>query len=132
MTLSAQRLEDFWTETLTRDLTGFADPRTDVLVEATGSTITAMWTQRGRDRSVSFRLTQDGDFRWIPTAKERTRPWHSLISCCGSCCDLVMISSRTDDPKTPPTENGPRDRRTETGRSGPRQAAKTRTNLPGC
>lgn len=79
MTVSLQGLQDFWTDSLTRDLAGFADPRTDVPVEASGSEITAMWTQRGRDRSASFRLSQDGDFRWIPSPKAEPRTYRQFL-----------------------------------------------------
>ena len=73
-------LSDWWQQVLTRDLEGFADPRTDVLVDAIGPTITAAWSQRGKDRQAEFRLSPDGDFRWIESAGEPPRTYRQFLS----------------------------------------------------
>jgi len=91
MTVSGQRLDEFWTDTLKRDLAGFADPGMDVLVEPTGSTITAMWTQRGRVRSASFRLTQDGDFRWIAAGTGAPRTYREFL-CSDGMADFEQLA----------------------------------------
>ncbi len=84
-------LQEFWTETLTRDLAGFADPRTDVLVGASGSTISATWTQRGRDRSANFQLSQDADFRWIPSPGGETRTYRQFL-CSEDLADFDQLA----------------------------------------
>ncbi len=60
-------LTDFWKKVLIRDLKGFADPGTPVLVDVAGTGITVVWSQRGKDRQAAFQLSPDGDFRWIPS-----------------------------------------------------------------
>lgn len=66
MTAQLRELQQYWMEVLRRDLEGFADPQTEVLVDATAAIVTAVWTQRGRDLSATFRLSKDADFRWFP------------------------------------------------------------------
>ena len=91
MTASAQRLEEFWVEALKHDLAGFADPLTDVLADAGGSAITAMWTQRGGDRSSSFRVTQDGDFRWIDSEATKPRTYREFL-CSKDLADFDQLA----------------------------------------
>ena len=83
-------LQDIRREVLTRDLEGFADPRTDVLVDATGATIAAIWTQRGRDREAEFRLSTDGDFRWIPS--EGAPQTYRQFLCSESLADFDQLA----------------------------------------
>ena len=85
-------LTDWWIETLTRDLAGFADPRTDVLVDASGATITAAWSQRGRDRQAEFRLSRDGDFRWIPSEGKDPRTYRQFL-CSEELADFDQLGS---------------------------------------
>ncbi len=87
-----QDLQESWTEILTRDLGGFADPRTDVLVDARGSTITAIWTQRGRDRNATFRLSQDADFRWLPSPEAKPRTYRQFL-CSEELADFNQLAS---------------------------------------
>lgn len=72
-------LQDEWRDVLTRDLEGFADPRTEVHVRLTGAKITVDWTQRGKGRQAEFRLSGDGDFRWIPLQGE-PRTYRQFLS----------------------------------------------------
>ncbi len=94
MAASVQRLQDYWIETLTLDLAGFADPRTDVLVDAGGSTVTAAWTQRGRERSATFRLSQDADFRWIPSPGAEPRTYRQFL-CAEDLADFDQLAQAT-------------------------------------
>lgn len=58
-------VQSTWEETLRRDLSGFAD-RDSVVVHSLGaSDIEAMWTERGEYKSAEFRLSSNGDFRWL-------------------------------------------------------------------
>lgn len=85
-------LTDFWQQVLKRDLEGFADPRTDVLVDATGATITAAWSQRGKDRHAEFRLSPDGDFRWIPCAGQVPRTYRQFL-CSEGLADFDQLAA---------------------------------------
>ena len=86
-------LQDYWFETLNRDLVGFADPGTEVNVEPiSGGSIKASWTQRARERTASFRLTPDGDFRWLPEAEESPKTYREFLSSEG-LGDFVQLSN---------------------------------------
>ncbi len=88
---SYQGLENYWVETISRDLEGFADPGSDILVDVAGSNITAVWVQRGRDQSVSFRLSKDGDFRWIPESGAPPRTYHEFL-CSEGLADFDQLA----------------------------------------
>lgn len=85
-------LTDWWEQVLIRDLEGFADPRTDVLVDATGATITAAWSQRGKDRHAEFRVSTDGDFRWIPSEAQGPRTYREFL-CSEGLADFDQLAS---------------------------------------
>jgi len=85
-------LTEWWEQVLTRDLEGFADPRTDVLVDATGATITAAWTQRGKDRQAEFRLSTDGDFRWMPSEAQAPQTYRQFL-CSEGLADFDQLAS---------------------------------------
>lgn len=72
-------LEKSWSGTLKNDLQGFADPKTDVCVKASGSKITATWLQRGKEQQAEFQLSPDGDFRWIPSDAEGGRTYRKFL-----------------------------------------------------
>ena len=55
----------YWYEVIEKDLSGFADPRTQVSVDVSTHTLEATWVDRGRERSAAFRLSNEGDFRWL-------------------------------------------------------------------
>lgn len=89
-----QDLQAYWLDTLKRDLAGFADPRTDVLVDASGAEITAMWTQRGRDRNAAFSLSQDSDFRWLDGNEGIPRTYRDFLSSQG-LADFPQLATAT-------------------------------------
>jgi len=80
MTTPMHHLQDYWEETLESDLRGFADPHTDPTVVASGSEVVAEWTQRGRDQTAEFRLTQDADFRWVPSPGAEPLTYRQFMS----------------------------------------------------
>jgi len=85
-------LADWWEQVLTRDLEGFADPRTDVLVDASGATITAAWSQRGKDRHAEFCLSPDGDFRWVASDAQAPRTYRQFL-CSEGLADFDQLAA---------------------------------------
>lgn len=85
-------LSEYWKQVLIRDIEGFADPRTPVLVNATGTTIKAVWSQRGKDRHANFRLSPDGDFRWVPSDREAPRTYRQFL-CSEGMADFDQLAS---------------------------------------
>ena len=84
-------LQDFWAEVLTRDLKGFADPLTDVLVDASGAAVTATWTQRGKDQQANFRLSPDGDFRWVLSKGKKLLTYRQFL-CSEGLADFDQLA----------------------------------------
>jgi len=85
-------LADLWKQVLARDLEGFADPETPVLVDVTGASISAAWSQRGKDREATFQLSADGDFRWIPSDRGAARTYRHFL-CSEGLADFAQLAS---------------------------------------
>ncbi len=56
----------YWAGVIDKDLSGFADPRTKIDVDIDSRFLNATWIVRGHERKASFRLSTEGDFRWLP------------------------------------------------------------------
>lgn len=70
----------YWESTLRLDLQGFADPKSQIEVAVEGRSINAKWVQRGREHKGTFKLTPDGDFRWVPGDEATLKPYSAFLT----------------------------------------------------
>jgi hypothetical protein len=54
-------LINYWQRQIERDLSPFADPGTQLVVDVAGSAINVSWTQRRKPHEASFRISKSGD-----------------------------------------------------------------------
>lgn len=86
-------LLQYWKEIIERDLKGFADPRTEVEVRHSNRNLIAKWVYRGRDRTASFRLTPEGDFRWQEEGEiAKAEPYRKFLLS-EAMADFTQLSS---------------------------------------
>ena len=57
---STVQLVDFWTNRIQSDLAPFSDPGGEVTLVKQGRTISASWSQRGKEREAKFSVSHDG------------------------------------------------------------------------